>query len=92
MYMSSPLCRYSKLFGNPGEGIHKYRFMGISILDVLVTIIIAIFIAWVMKWPLLYTIIGFFLLGILVHRMFCVRTAVDKLLFGDFGVETAKFS
>ena len=34
-------------------------------------------------WKLwyLYTIIGVFITGIFIHRVFCVRTAVDKLLF-----------
>jgi hypothetical protein len=29
----------------------------------------------------LYTIIGVFISGIIIHRLFCVRTTVDKLLF-----------
>lgn len=81
--MNSPLCKYKNLFGEPGTGIHKYRFMGISILDVAITIILALIIAWWMKWSMLYTVVGFFIVGIIVHRMFCVRTALDKLLFGS---------
>lgn len=79
--MSNSRCPYKNLFGRPGEGIHKYRFMGVGIVDVLVTIIVCILIAWILKWSLLYTTISVFLLGIVVHRIFCVRTAIDKLLF-----------
>lgn len=78
----SPFCKYSKIFGNPNEGIHKYRFMGIAIVDFIMTIILAYFVAFFMKWSFLYTTIGLFLLGILAHRLFCVRTTIDKLLFG----------
>ena len=81
MYMSSPLCRYRGIFGNPGEGIHRYRFMGIAIMDFLFTVIFSFLTAWIMKWNIFYTTIGFLLLGILFHRIFCVRTTIDRLLF-----------
>lgn len=80
--MNSPLCKYSNMFGRQGEGVHKYRFMGIAIVDVVITIIVAFIVAWFMKWSVAYTVIGVFIAGIIVHRMFCVRTALDKLLFG----------
>lgn len=79
--MSSPLCSYSGIFGNPGEGIHKYRFMGIAIMDFIFTIIFALLFARLMNWNYLYTIIAFFVLGIILHRLFCVRTTIDKILF-----------
>ena len=81
MSSASPLCSYRGIFGNPGEGVHKYRFMGLAIVDVLLTIVFACLTAWIMKWNTFYTIIVFFLLGIISHRIFCVRTTIDKLLF-----------
>jgi len=75
------LCKYKNLFGVPGEGIHSFKIFGISIWDTLITIACALIIAWIMEWPYGKTIIGVFLLGIVVHRLFCVRTTVDKLLF-----------
>ena len=75
------LCKYKELFGIPDQGIHAFKIYGISVWDTLITIIGAIIIAWVAKWSYLYTIIGVFITGIIVHRLFCVRTAVDKLLF-----------
>jgi len=81
MSSASPLCIYRGIFGNPGEGVHKYRFMGLAIVDVLLTIVFACLTAWIMKWNMFYTIIVFFLLGIISHRIFCVRTTIDKLLF-----------
>ena len=75
------LCQYKNLFGPPGQGIHAFKIYGISIWDTLITLICAIFIAWVAKWSYVYTIIGVFISGVVIHRLFCVRTGVDKILF-----------
>ena len=34
-----------------------------------------------LKKPLIYTCVTLFILGIILHRLFCVRTTIDKLLF-----------
>lgn len=83
------LCKYRELFGVPGRGIHKYRFMGVAIVDVIQSLIGAFILSWLTKWPFLYCAIGVFAAGILAHRAFCVRTTVDKLLFGGGGGEGA---
>ena len=75
------LCKYKNLFGVPGEGIHSFQLYGISVWDTLIAIGVALIIAWVTGWSYGQTIIGFLLLGIVVHRLFCVRTAVDVMLF-----------
>ena len=75
------LCKYKNLFGPPGQGIHAFKLFGISIWDTLITVVVAIIIAKIANWSYLYTIIGVFITGIFIHRVFCVRTAVDKLLF-----------
>lgn len=75
------LCSKKNMFGEPGKGIHSYRFMGIAIVDFALTVIVALLVAWIMKWSVWWTLLGFFILGIVMHRLFCVRTTVDKLLF-----------
>lgn len=75
------LCSKKNMFGEPGKGIHSYRFMGIAIVDFALTVIVALLVAWIMKWSVWWTLLGFFVLGIVMHRLFCVRTTVDKLLF-----------
>jgi hypothetical protein len=75
------LCKYKNALGVPDKGIHSYRFMGIAIADVIMTIIGGILISYFFKYNLLYTIISLFILGIILHRMFCVRTTIDKLIF-----------
>ena len=76
------LCQYKDLLGKVDEGIHSYRIFNIAIVDVLLTILGAYIIhLFVPKSNYYYILILLFLLGILLHRIFCVRTTVDKLLF-----------
>jgi uncharacterized integral membrane protein len=77
------LCKYKNILGVPGEGIHSYRILNIAIVDVLATIIVAYLISWFFKWPFIYTLLVLFLLGIIIHRLFCVRTTIDRLLFPE---------
>jgi hypothetical protein len=77
----SNLCQYKDIFGKLGEGVHSYRIFNVAIIDVVFTIIFAVILAKVFKWDIFRTIIGLFILGIIMHRIFCVRTTVDKLLF-----------
>ena len=73
-----------KSFGVPKVGIHSHRIFNIAYVDVMMTIIGALLLAWAMKWNYLKTIVGMFILGIIIHRMFCVRTTLDKLLFLNY--------
>lgn len=75
------LCRYKNMFGKPGTGAHSYRIFNIAIVDVLLTILSGILIAYFFRISFIKTTIVLFLLGIFMHRIFCVRTTVDKWLF-----------
>lgn len=76
------LCPYKQLFGKPGTGIHSVRIANIAILDILVTLIVAYTLCLVFpSVPKYIFFIGIFIVGIVIHRLFCVRTTVDKLLF-----------
>jgi hypothetical protein len=75
------LCRYKHIFGDPGTGIHSIRVFDIAIIHVFTTLAFAYLFSYFLKIKLLYCIVGLFLLGILCHRIFCVRTTVDKWLF-----------
>ena len=79
--MTFGLCKYKDIFGKPGTGAHSYRIFNIAIIDVIFTIIFAWLIAYFMKWCFWKTLLGLFVLGIIMHRLFCVRTTIDKLLF-----------
>ena len=71
----------TSIFGKPNEGIHSLRIFDIAIIDFMGTIFGAWFISYIFKLNFLYLLIIFFLLGILAHRIFGVRTTLDKLLF-----------
>ena len=75
------LCKYKNMFGQVGKGIHKYRIFNIAYVDALGTIVIAYIVAKLTRLNPIYVILFAFALGILCHRIFCVRTTVDKLLF-----------
>ncbi len=75
------LCKYKDMFGKPGQGTHSYRFMGVAIIDVILTILVACMIAYLTRWPLWICMVGMFVLGIIAHRLYCVRTKIDTLLF-----------
>lgn len=76
-------CPYSKSLGEPGKGLHSIRLFDIAIIDVALTFVLAYM---VRKFILLQVnfctiLIGCFILGIILHRLYCVRTTVDKILF-----------
>lgn len=75
------LCKYKNALGEPRKGIHSYRLFGVAIADVIMTLIGALILAYLFNWSFIYTAVGLFILGIILHRLFCVRTTVDKLLF-----------
>lgn len=85
--------KYKDFFGKPGTGAHKYRFFNIAIVDVVSTIFVVLFIHVLLKyfgyvvnfWILL---LGMFILGIFLHRIFDVRTTIDKMLFTPLYVYT----
>ena len=72
---------FDKIIGVPGVGIHSYRIFDIAYMDVIVVLIGSILLAWLLKWNYIRTIIGMFVFGIVVHRIFDVRSTVDKWLF-----------
>jgi len=77
------LCKYKNILGKPNTGIHSYKFYGISMGDVGLTILGAALISWLSNLNFFLILIILFLLGIILHRIFCVRTTVDKLIFGQ---------
>ena len=76
------LCKYKDLLGKVGKGVHSYRIFNIAIVDVLLTFIGAYIIYLFDTKNNYFVILGIvFLSGIILHRVFCVRTTIDKLLF-----------
>ena len=88
--MSCPFAKYSDIFGKPNEGVHKERFLGIASIDlfgtILISVIISVFLYLLTKKNAMGIFSGTFviliLLGIVFHRLFCVNTTINKLIFG----------
>lgn len=75
------LCKYKDILGKPKQGVHSFRIFNIAIADVLLTILAAYILSIFVKISVFYSLILMFILGIISHRIFCVRTTIDKLLF-----------
>jgi len=75
------LCKYRNALGVPGKGAHSIRLADVAIVDVIMTLVGAYIIAYFARTSFAWTAAGLFILGIILHRMFCVRTTIDKLLF-----------
>ena len=75
------LCKYKNALGQPGKGIHSYRIFNIAIADVIMTLIAAIFISMIFKITYFRSAAILFILGIILHHLFCVKTTVDTFLF-----------
>jgi hypothetical protein len=75
-------CAYKHALGVPGEGVHSARFLGTAVFDYIGTIILAMIVTKFTKIPLVLTTIGMFILGIILHMLFCLRTGTEIWLFG----------
>jgi F0F1-type ATP synthase assembly protein I len=69
------------MFGKSGEGVHAYRIANIAVMDVMVTVIVAVVLSKIFMISFWKMLVGLLILGIVVHRQLCVRTTIDKWLF-----------
>ena len=76
------LCKYANMFGLPNSGAHSYRIFNIAIVDVIFTLIGGYIISKFFGYKIKDTIIILFLIGIIMHRIFCVDTTINRLIFG----------
>lgn len=81
--MSCPFKEFSNIFGKPNEGVHSYRIFNIAIVDVIATLLGGLLISYLFNINYFIVITVLFLLGIVLHRLFCVNTTINKLIFGD---------
>jgi hypothetical protein len=81
--MDFSLCPYKYFFGKPKKGVHSQRFLDLAIVDILLTIAVAYCISEYFKKDFKEVLFALFLLGVILHRILCVRTTIDKILFPD---------
>jgi len=76
-------CEYKNILGEPGTGVHSIRLFNIAVVDVLLTFLLAWGINFLIKGniQMYFIVLAFcFILGIIVHRLFCVETTIGKYL------------
>jgi len=75
-------CKYKNIFGEVNKGVHSYRLFNIAIVDVIFTFIGA-FLIYIMnpRYNYFVILLLLFILGIILHHLFCVRSTIDKWLF-----------
>ena len=76
------LCSYSNIFGAPKEGLHSYRIFNIAIVDLGLTIIAAIILSYAFDYSILIVFLILMIVGILLHKLFCVKTTITNFIFG----------
>lgn len=75
-------CKYKNIFGEPNTGIHKKRFLGIALNDLLGTIIIAFLISLIYKTQFILTFVILFIIAQILHIVFCVNTFFVNNIIG----------
>ncbi len=78
--MSCAFKKYSDIFGKPKTGFHSFRMFDIAMNDLLGTIAISGLISYYLKYNFIVVLIILLILGIILHRLFCVDTTINKLI------------
>jgi hypothetical protein len=76
------LCKYKSILGKEKTGFHKTRFFGVALWDTVGTVVIAIILSVICKISFAWTLVSLVVLGIFLHRLFCVNTTINKIIFG----------
>jgi hypothetical protein len=74
------LCKYKDVLGKAGSDEYT-RIFTVRVMDLVTLIVGSYLIAYLFNFSFWKTLLVIFISGIVVHRMFCVKSAVDKLLF-----------
>ena len=75
------LCEYKDLFGEPGKGIREWRIFNLSIVDFIGAIILGLILSKLFNTSKIGGVFLSFILGLIFHKLFCVETTLNRLLF-----------
>jgi hypothetical protein len=75
-----PFNKFKNIFGIPNQGVHKYKFLDVSIIDYILTLVLAIIWSYFTNFPLVLSTIISFILAIILHTLFGVPTSAVKYL------------
>jgi hypothetical protein len=74
------LCKYKDILGKPREGMHSIRLFDISVVDIILTLFLGLFLAKIFKLTKFNGILLAFILSIVFHKLFCVETTFMKAI------------
>jgi len=80
MYSIVMSCPFANLLGVPETGFHSTRIFGFALFDSVLTVIGGFLIAKVYKINFWYSLLGFFIVGEVLHYLFGTNTAFLKLI------------
>ena len=77
------LCKYRNIFGKPGKGLHRFRIFGLAAVDIALTFVLAwlVHMLALVQYSYWQVLLGCFALGMVMHRIFCGKTPIDRFLF-----------
>jgi hypothetical protein len=73
-------CQYRFALGIPDQGVHSTRFLGLAFVDLFLTVVGSYLISMYTKKDFYNVFTVVFLLGIFLHWLFCVPTALNRML------------
>lgn len=76
------LCAFKHIAGQEGKGIHSLRIFGLAAVDVVMTVAGCLIISVVFKVNFWMVFFVAMIIAILCHRLLCVNTTINKLIFG----------
>jgi hypothetical protein len=78
------LCEYSNIFGEPNKGVHSARIGKFAVVDLILTGLAAFALN---KFKFDISLVAIFIIliiiAIVLHKIFCVKTALNSMLFRD---------
>lgn len=75
-----PFSTYSDIFGKAGTGVHSFKILDTAMVDYILTILLAFFLAWITGIPLVVMTVIAFIVGIILHALFGVNTKSVQFL------------
>ncbi len=78
--MNKSKCPFANLLGEPNKGPHSIRFLGLALVDILLTFLGAGIISYLLKSNYFMVLLYLLILGELLHYIFGVETAFLKMI------------
>ena len=73
-------CPYAHSLGVPGQGVHAARIFGLSLNDILATIVLAFITLFFVRISFIQSLVGWFVIGEILHYLFGTKTAFLKMI------------